>query len=372
MAINKYFVLGYYGRGNFGDDFMLSSILNYLGSVDRVGVLCGDGSILIGRENTVLVKKSIKNLLIAVKQSDNVVQAGGTIFHDSYRGRSYTRYMLILTAYAAFFWFAKLTGKKVYMVGVGFGPLKSGFSRKIAKIALLACSKVVVRDAASQKEIKSLLGPRYTGKLYLGVDLTFLSHLNVEKARMRRVGGKVTIGLSACDLVPFLDGDDPNSLWVNLVSIVSNIQKAEVREVSIKLISLYEGDTSMPDSELFDRFLRESNLNNTSIVKYSGSVVAMNDEIGSCDYLIAAKFHAVVSAFLQGVPVLAISYNRKVQDFCEENSLDFLHLNDLCRDEVCIEAIGKLLKSECANNSEYLKKSKKRMRELMECIKSNG
>lgn len=373
MAINKYFVMGYYGRGNFGDDFMLGSLLDYLGSADRIGVLCGDDSILRGRENIVAVEKSIKSMLVAIRTSGCIVQAGGTIFHDSYKGRAYFRYMFILVAYAVIFWYARFAGKKVYMVGVGFGPLKSWLSRVIAKITLLACDTVIVRDFASQREVSSLLGLSNIGKILLGVDLTFLSHAHVGAASVPSAEkSEITIGLSACDLSPFLEADDPNSLWLNLVGIISNIQKAEEREVNIKLISLYEGDSSLPDSELFAGFLRESGLKNTSIVKYSGSVRAMNDEIASCDFLIAAKFHAVVSAFLQGVPVLAVSYNRKVQDFCEENSLNFIHLNDLCCQKICAELVGGLLKSECGDNSEHLEYAKNNMKELMECIKSNG
>ena len=344
MSDGAIFLIGYYGRGNFGDDYMLKSLLENISVGKTVYVLAGEDLSLNLPENVRIVPRKITHFFRTLFASKTIVQAGGTIFHDSYVGKHYYRYMFILTVYAAIFAFARLLGKSVHLLGVGVGPLKSSLSKAISKRVFLACGKIVVRDSKSKDVVDSIIKGSSKSKndVVQGVDLTFLGGSTTALNSPEQ--GDFVLGISLCDLSPFFS-DNPNSLyWGRLAEAVNKEAQNSGCNVAVKLLSLYEGASSIQDSIILSQFATLLNLESTRIVKYEGNVDKINQEIVSCDAIISAKFHGILSAVVGETPVLGVSYNNKVIDFCNDSQMACLSLNDLLSDDKPSYEIGRLFK----------------------------
>ena len=149
-------LIGFYGRANFGDDLMCSSLANFL-SQNRnysISVVSGHSNsehLDIGRGS--FVARDARAILAALSDTDILCQGGGTIFHDSYFGIYRFRYWINLIQWAILFWIARLRGARVVMVGAGVGPLRHIVSRCIARVAFAACFESLGDSRVSRSRI---------------------------------------------------------------------------------------------------------------------------------------------------------------------------------------------------------------------------
>lgn len=84
-------LIGFYGRGNFGDDFMALSLIGALRARGHhdIRVFCDNPSFLRNEDVTIIPRRAL-SLLKSIATSSTLIQGGGTIFHDSYKiGRAH-------------------------------------------------------------------------------------------------------------------------------------------------------------------------------------------------------------------------------------------------------------------------------------------
>jgi polysaccharide pyruvyl transferase WcaK-like protein len=330
----KGLLLGFYGRGNFGDDLMLAGLVNYLRSngMETISVISGIEGVV--PDDCIYIRRTKISILKAIFNSSYLIQGGGTIFHDSYVGLAKYKYFLNLGLFALIFLIARCLRKKVWIVGAGIGPLNSKIAKLLSSISLNLVNGIIVRDEASYIDALGLL-PN-SKKLFRSHDLAFLadlSHLNSS------VDDKIfRYGISICDVSDFFD-DSLGEPWTYLAKTINNMPELFDRlDVELCFISLFDGDSSLSDEIISRKLVQKLKVKcKIRFVTYTGSINLFIREVININFFLATKFHACILAMCLKKPFVALAYNRKVRDLSAEFSLPMNQVYDL--DALCIEMV---------------------------------
>ncbi len=310
-------LMGFYGRGNYGDDLMCTALADTLLHAGyRVFVVSSDTASFanLRAKAVTVIPRKLSNVISALRKTKVLCQGGGTNFHDSYQGKYLVRQWKNLMMWTGLFWVARMLGVRVIILGAGMGPLRHPVSRAITRLACAACTAVGVRDQASVDELKSLGTRTY---FELGFDLAALpSPAAISPEWQQNTVG--VLGVSACSLTPFLgDAQLNREYWQTLGDALAQF----VARTPVKIIffSLFTGASSesddavidmivarLPQGTLFDRY------------SYHGDVEAYGALFSKCNWFLGTKYHALLSAYLAGCSCAVVSYNRKMTDLAED------------------------------------------------------
>lgn len=315
-------VLGYYGRWNIGDDLMARYVAEALGAAGReVRLLSGDaylGGFLTAR-GAAVARRSPVGFLRALVWCDELVFAGGTIFHDSFTEAEFVGYLRHLKLYAGLFRIARLTGKSVRLVGVGLGPLRRKAAQRAARSALGAAQTLYVRDASSLAEAQAL-GAR--ANPVLGPDLVLLGAESLSECG-RAHTPEHRLGFSMLDMTTFLPWHQAQAFWNPVREAVADTLTARP-DLHLTLFAFWTAAKRPNDSVVAEQFrqtLPEAVRSRVKICAYDGNPDRMIDAMADCQAIMATRFHAAVLAQALGRPYAVITYNRKVSDFADAYGL---------------------------------------------------
>jgi polysaccharide pyruvyl transferase WcaK-like protein len=317
-------LMGFYGRGNFGDDLMCYSLAEFLmrDGRYRVSVVSSDLAAYqdLAAMGIPVIPRDTGTVISALSKTNILCQGGGTIFHDSYKGKHLFHHWVNLSKWALLFWIARLRGVQVVILGAGVGPLQHRISRWITRLAFAACTAIGVRDQASVREMKRLS----TKKPYEpGFDLAALSFSPPAPSVTAHsaTGTQRVLGVSACSLTPFLGDSALNERYWHTMGDALN-RFVQANSVRVVFFSLFTGGSSESDDTVVDlivsRLPREFVYPRYS---YQGDVGAYTALFGQCDWFLGTKFHAALAAYIAGCECAIVSYNRKMTDLAEEISL---------------------------------------------------
>ncbi|NTV53687.1 MAG: polysaccharide pyruvyl transferase CsaB [Candidatus Firestonebacteria bacterium] len=135
-------VSGYYGFGNAGDEWILEAFLQTLSPTSHtLTVLSVDPVVTHARHCVAAVDRwNPIALARALRDCDVFLSGGGGLIQDL-SGPWSPAYYLALIAWA------RLWGKRVYLAGQGFGPLRRNLNRWLCRRVLPGAEKVMPRDA---------------------------------------------------------------------------------------------------------------------------------------------------------------------------------------------------------------------------------
>jgi polysaccharide pyruvyl transferase WcaK-like protein len=317
-------LMGFYGRGNYGDDLMCCSLAEFLiqDGRYRVSVVSSDVNAYqrLANKGVPIVSRGVGSVVSALSKTQILCQGGGTNFHDSYKGKHLFRHWLNLSKWTLLFWIARLKGVQVVVLGAGVGPLRHPISRWITRTAFAACTVIAVRDQASVDELKKIsMKIPYES----GFDLAALSFSpSVPSAatdRTRRI--QRVLGISACSLTPFLRDSALNErYWHTLGDALNCFMQAT--SVRVVFFSLFTGESSESDDLVIDLIAsRLPKGHDYTRHSYQGDVGAYTALFGQCDWFLGTKFHAALAAYIAGCECAIVSYNRKMTDLAKEIGL---------------------------------------------------
>ena len=86
--MRKFFLFGYFGRNNFGDDLMLISLLKHISKTKYKKIVLSGNlnfSKKIKKFNTIIYPRNIFYFVKSLLQCSDFILAGGSWFHDNYR-----------------------------------------------------------------------------------------------------------------------------------------------------------------------------------------------------------------------------------------------------------------------------------------------
>ena len=141
----KVILSGYFGFKNFGDEAILSVLLENLKSVTSdITVITSNPEYTKSLHKEIDCVKTFDMFNIAAKiiRSDILISGGGSLLQDVTSVKSLFYYLIIIFM-GIFF------GKKVIIFAQGIGPINSKFGQFLTKILLKHCSFVTVRDFGS-------------------------------------------------------------------------------------------------------------------------------------------------------------------------------------------------------------------------------
>ncbi len=321
-------IIGHYGGGNTGDEAMLTGLL---GAVDpglrrraAIVVKRPRSEILHSDYGADTIPAAFHPVLRALLKSDGLMLGGGTHFHDDYTTRRYLRHLRYMLRITSLSMLAKLLGREVMWLGMGFGPFYRHPTRWVTRLGLKFCDRVTVRDAESHREISRWISPE---KLSLAFDLAALlvkDPLRGDTPTSGSGGFYPTLGICVTSVRQCLTcGPRVEAVfWRRLAAVViralDDRPKMRVRVVVFRGGN-YEDDWTL-SRELHDTLAR-AHPGRLELVPYSPEPRHMLSKVAECDAFLATRYHSGVLAYLAGCSLLFFDYHRKVRDLAREIGL---------------------------------------------------
>ena len=294
----RFFLSGYYGYDNAGDEAVLACVLAHIGAqtsnphfVVTSGAPAQTEATHAQREYSLqgVGRDDWKNIWREIKNCDAFISGGGSLLQDVTSLRNIAYYTgLIRMAQAA--------RKPVMIYAQGIGPLRKPLSQKLTRAALnhRFTRAVSVRDPES-KLLLEKIGVRKN--IEITADPVWA--LNVESHKPQ---AKSQHPVWCVSLRSWLDASTPSAERDLLDAIRKAAQKANA---TLKFLAMQPAR---------DRALIESlGVENQEILPtenlHPREIMAL---AGQCDLMIAMRLHALIFAAAQGVPCVAVSYDPKV------------------------------------------------------------
>lgn len=262
----------------------------------------------------------------ALRTLDLLLFSGGGQLDDEYGGPWRLPY-----AFCKWTVLARLAGVPCAMVSVGAGSLNSIASRRLVAVALRMCCYRAFRETRSRSIAATLWSPAASDPVVQ--DLAFslpASELPKPDGAIRSLaGGRQVIAISPICFGKPGSWPTPNRALYDryieqLGKLISHLSKQGYFLV-VACSSLGDDETVITD--LMDR-ADEGVKQCLNHHIYIPPVKSWRDFVGvlhECDYLIASRLHGTILGFVTQIPVLAISFNPKVDWVMEDlNLTDYL------------------------------------------------
>lgn len=280
-------ISGYYGFENFGDDLILDVLVQQLKAFGASPIVLSENPEQTSQRYGVrsIQRTEVFQIWRAMTHVDAFISGGGGLFQDV-TGPGSPIY------YGGLIEMAHWKKRPVSFFGQGVGPLRSLLGLWLTKRAIGHAELVVVRDAKSQVIIQQLTDR----KPEIMADPVWLWQPGNEMIGVPRKG----IGVSLRPW-PALQQSDIEHLASCLA------QLPIVREEGVNIIDCHAGVDIVPLAKL-EQCLKEQNV---SFRWFSEGQCVRG--IAQSKALIGMRYHAVLVASQFGVPVVALSYDPKVQ-----------------------------------------------------------
>lgn len=221
----------------------------------------------------------------------------------------------------------RIAGAKFIFLSVGTCTLESRLSAMFVKGSLRLAAYRSYRDEMSKKLLHHLA---FTRNDAVCPDLAFSHEIPAEPDTARRKRERIVVGISPIAYLSSYYWPEENSEIYD--SYIQKIFSFAMQLLERKVTVVFY-HTSGADKYVVEELV--NNLKNNCSVFDEQRVKAVNIETVSellslmknVDYVIASRLHGVILAHLMNVPVLAISYDRKVTT----------HMSDIDQNEFCID-----------------------------------
>lgn len=286
----KLFLLGYYGYGNIGDEALLASILALLKQGERYTFkVLSYNAQKTAQDNQVEAVSRGKNinLIRHIAKSDVLIVGGGSIIQDVTSSKSLYYYLSLL-------FLGKLFGKRVILLGNGYGPVNKWYNRAIASLIIKHIDCIVARDEQSYQHFIDSGAKR----VYNGVDCAFSLDASTVKPLLK---ARPYIAIS---LRPWRKMDRTMQVIRQL------ILELDQRGYDTVLIAMKSPDDDKQMSPLLDL--------GSHVHLVSEDMDAVLAALRGAELVIAMRLHALILAAMVGSPIIAISYDPKIDSFIDQ------------------------------------------------------
>lgn len=292
----KVLISGYIGFANFGDDAMLSVLVDYLKNKNCDITALSSNPELTKKIFDIksLYYKSPISILKGIYSSDILISGGGNLIQNETSTLSLLYYLFVILL-------AKLMFKKVILFSQGIGPVKGFLPVLLSKIILKLPDLITVRDIYSQ---------RILTKWGIKSKFTYDAVWNIETLEYKP---KDIVGIQVRDY-KLLHKDFYKKLAQYIDSFFS--------QYKIKIFA-FQNSNDLKECAKLQRELRIRNKQiDVTIVPYDDPKQVIQD-FSNLKYLIAMRLHANILGLKYGIKVLPISYSVKVRNLAYEFDLKY-------------------------------------------------
>ena len=295
-------ISGYIGFDNFGDEALLSVLLQNLKAQGvKTTVISANPAKTAFMYGVKTCKTfDIFRVMISILHSDILISGGGSLLQDKTSLKSLLYYLFVIFC-------AKFFGKKVIIFSQGIGPINNSFAKFITKYFLKQCDLLSVRDE------KSLFLLRGWGIDKVEFDSDAVFNIDIPKYEPQNI-----VGIQLRN-------------WKNLSEeFLEELANQVVKDFADKEVLLFSFQDSL-DYEVCRTFQTKLLLKaphiKTQIIKndYPNSIL---ESFKTLEYLIAMRFHACLLATKFGIKTLAINYDEKVEKLAKSANLPVVNLDE--------------------------------------------
>lgn len=319
--LEKAFVIGYYGGGNFGDELLLEVILNKLNerNIKHASFLYNNPKLYRTFHHEFQYKR-VSGWLDVLKQifaSNSIIIGGGGLWGMDVNFKILVMsLMLFLSRY--------ILRKKIYLIGVGYYQSTNRLGHIAAWFAAKSAHRIIVRDKESYDSFR-----RINPEIYTDLDIGFLikdMDLSPYATEANKLAKSLTIhkNMVYITLRKFKDGrrdilynilDEYIRKNPNQHCIVSLLQPNEEFEKGLQIIKSW--CAKYKNVQILD-----ANCNPLALVGFF-------KQHSSRFRFITPQYHAILMGIICNIPVAPIAYDNKVEQLLHENDFSPIPLENI-------------------------------------------
>jgi polysaccharide pyruvyl transferase CsaB len=307
------FIAGYYGFENAGDEAILQCMVEHLRALRPdldIAVASGSPEKTAARYGVRGVPwNDIQAVRGAVEQCGVVLVGGGGLFHD-YWGVDPDTFLTDKHWGPVYFagpaLLAALHEKPLMLYAVGVGPLISEHARAFTRAACDAANTITVRDAGSQQLLESMGVDG--GKIAVTADPVFA--FAPERCDAAAWPSPV-LGVS---LRPWAIGAYPEFWQREVGAALDAFLEKHGGSILFLPFQTHAGEREN-DVAVAERVRSSMRAPESARVLTDSSPEALYAATAKCDVVLGMRLHALVFAFLNRRPFVALNYDPKVGEF---------------------------------------------------------
>ena len=301
----KFFISGYYGFDNAGDEAVLEAMLQALGERAPAGseyiVTSGNPSRTAARYSggpwrvRPIGRQGPAELARAIAGCDVFLSGGGSLLQDVTSLRNVVYYTTLMRV-------AKLCGKPVMVYAQGVGPLRSPKARKLTRLVMQAAAVVTLRDTDSLDLLRQI-GVRRACEVTADPVLALRPEALAEP---RPVEGTWLVNLRPWS--PSGPGESADAPLDQVAQAI--VATARTHGARLRFLPM-QPETDGPLCRGLQEENGDAGLDSCVATEGFGPSRIMA-EAGRGELMIAMRLHALIFAAVQGLPCVAINYDPKV------------------------------------------------------------
>lgn len=317
----NWLIIGHYGGSNTGDEAMLYGLLSAVPACRRPQIIVAtrdwEKELPLNQQGITLIAPQVKPILAHLKMAEGLILGGGTHFHDDYVGLRYWRHYRYMARFVILNLIAKLLGKKVLWLGMGWGPIARKPTRWLTNVGAALCDAITVRESASLAETGEL---HKQGKVRLSFDLAAL--LKIEQQPLAERANLLGVSIMSMKDLKHA-GEILTELYLKRLAqaLQQRLSADPSLHIRIFMIRGGERESDVKVSEQLYELLALQDVNRVQLIPYHPDPLVIIKQMSECRAFIATRFHAGLLSYLCGCRLLFLAYHRKVADLADEIGL---------------------------------------------------
>ncbi|MGP3779326.1 polysaccharide pyruvyl transferase CsaB [Halanaerobium saccharolyticum] len=309
-------ISGYYGFNNLGDEAVLAGISSLLKKKRedlKITVLSAEPEQTAVRYDLNAVSRtSLIQILAALAEADLFISGGGSLLQDVTGSFSVPYYLGLA-------WLARLQGTKTVYYAQGAGPLDKKWSQFLTAFSLNRFELLGVRDQGSQNLLKEIGVKK---EIELTVDPVFALYDPLNNLK-QQIKGEIEVGISV----------RPWSVdYISELAAALN-QFAEGKKIKFIIFPMHQGSDEESSLQLKNKLKAEAEIFDLPPVPEEALKV-----FSQLDLFVGVRLHSLIFALLNQIPLLALSYDPKIEGLMSElDYLPLIKLEDLKADQAAAE-----------------------------------
>lgn len=329
-------IFGYFGMRNIGDDAILETEINELRELNYTSSIYAPSRYPEVVRKQFGIKSSrfgnFPKLIRELFRANLFIFGGGGLFCST----NSSSYMLqfsdfMFTVYKTLFFLIipKLLGKTVIVYGVGYYNNQNWLNKSINLLGLSFADYISVRDTHSFTSLRKTLKNK---KVYLHKDVAFSlakktsNKIDLEKFKIKKNNKNIAISL-----IPFSDEVKFMTVFDSLIELI----KTSDKKTHFYFLPYFTNPDAHNDLNIAHKM--------AEILGSQNLFTIVDPSIGPKGYLelfshmqgaVCMRFHAQVFAYIKGVPMLGISYDKKCESFLNDTGTDYINLRTTTNDNV--------------------------------------
>ncbi|WP_276481357.1 polysaccharide pyruvyl transferase family protein [Paraflavitalea pollutisoli] len=230
--------------------------------------------------------------------------------------------------------FFKKLGTRIIFLPQAFGPFSTPKSKYRIRNIVRNADLVFYRDMSSKEFLEAAIKPgSLREKMQFAPDFTASFSQGKERKETSNSFKRVGI-IPNCKM---LESDTFKSMEVYIDFLNKLVAHYQQQGLHVSLIN----HTGSEDQEVIKQLYQSlPNTSNVSLVS-NDNALALKDDVGACDFIVASRFHGVINALSQAIPTICLGWSHKYQRIMEDYNV-FDYYVQLDTNEKMLENIKRL------------------------------